>query len=293
MGKIKDNENFKKGLAFLDRMGDEMLALAEPVFRWLKKNFIWCFLVILATGYVYRSICHFFLDQWTIGEAMSVTFVEIMAIALRALAWLAFGYFLLWICVGALSAYTSTRASKQSVLTKNSEQPESEATPEAVNTDKDNSVADQLVKAEVQTVRTSPSKPQGKGYGKEKPVTVSTELRSQFLPMFVRTNTSIQLNHYDVFVEQLSSKAWNVSDLGRIAYLVYNSNILQPYYPSFSKWMQEFFRYLGREDCPASPDTTSYNDLTKSRVNLEQMFSDLIDIYEKRGTKNVILSNRS
>lgn len=293
MGIIKDNENFKKGLAFLDRMGDEMLALAEPVFRWLKKNFIWCFLVILATGYVYRSICHFFLDQWTIGEAMSVTFVEIMAIALRALAWLAFGYFLLWICVGALSAYTSTRASKQSVLTKNSEQPESEATPEAVNADTDNSVTEEPVAAEAQADKTNPSRPLGKGYGKEKPVTVSKELRSQFLPMFVRTDSAIQLNHYDVFVEQLSSKGWNVSDLGRIAYLVYNSNILKPYYPSFSKWMQEFFHYLGRDDCPVSPDTTSYNDITKSRVNLEQMFSDLITIYEKKGTKNVILSNRS
>ena len=83
------------------------------------------------------------------------------------------------------------------------------------------------------------------------------------------------------------------SDLGRIAYLVYNANILQPYYPSFSKWMHEFFRYLGREDCPVSPDTTSYNDLTKSRVNLEQMFSDLIDIYEKKVTKSVILSSKS
>ena len=56
--------------------------------------------------------------------------------------------------------------------------------------------------------------------------------------------------------------------------------------------MQEFFRYLGRDDCPVSPDTTSYNDLTKSRVNLEQMFSDLIAVYEKKGIKNVILSNK-
>lgn len=293
MGKIMDNETVKKTVVFLDRMCEEMLTSADPVFRWLRKNFIWCILVIAAVGYVYKSICHFFLDQWTVGEAMSVSYVEVSAVVITALVKIAFGYVCLWIVSGALSAYSSIRAQKRSALIQIGEQHGHEAVPSTVNTDKDNSVADQLVKAEVQTVRTSPSKPQGKGYGKEKPVTVSTELRSQFLPMFVRTNTSIQLNHYDVFVEQLSSKAWNVSDLGRIAYLVYNSNILQPYYPSFSKWMQEFFRYLGREDCPASPDTTSYNDLTKSRVNLEQMFSDLIDIYEKRGTKNVILSNRS
>ena len=292
MGKIRDNDNVKKILAFLDRMGEEMLALSEPVFRWLKKNFIWCFLVILAAGYAYRSICHFYLDQWTIGEVMSVTFVEIMVIALRALAWLALGYICLWIGTGALSAYASTRASKRPALTQDVEQPESESTPVAMNTDTDNSVTEESVVAEVQAAKTNPSRLQSKGYGKEKPVKVSAELRSQFLPMFVRTNSAIQLNHYDVFVEQLSSKAWNVSDLGRIAYLVYNSNILQPYYPSFSKWMQEFFRYLGRDDCPVSHDTTSYNDLTKSRVNLELMFSDLIAIYEKKGSKNVILSNK-
>ena len=293
MGKILDNETVKKTLAFLDRMCEEMLDLVEPVFRWLKRNFIWCFLVVLTIGYIYRSICHFYLDQWTIGEAMSVTFVEIVVIAFRSLAWMAIGYICLWIGLSILKAYTSTRANKRTVLIQDDKQSEREATPVAVNTDTDDSVTEESVATAVQPVKINPSKLQGKGYGKEKPVTVSTELRSQFLPMFVRTNSAIQLNHYDVFVEQLSSKAWNVSDLGRIAYLVYNSNILQPYYPSFSKWMHEFFRYLGREDCPVSPDTTSYNDLTKSRVNLEQMFSDLIDIYEKKGTKSVILSSKS
>lgn len=289
MGKIMDNETVKKTVVFLDRMCEEMLTSADPVFRWLKKNFIWCILVIAAVGYVYKSICHFFLDQWTIGEAMSVSYVEVSAVVITALVKIAFGYVCLWIVSGALSAYSSIRTQKRSALIQNGEQ----HGHETVNADTDNSVTEEPVAAEAQADKTNPSRPLGKGYGKEKPVTVSKELRSQFLPMFVRTDSAIQLNHYDVFVEQLSSKGWNVSDLGRIAYLVYNSNILKPYYPSFSKWMQEFFHYLGRDDCPVSPDTTSYNDITKSRVNLEQMFSDLIGIYEKRGTKNVILSNRS
>ena len=121
-------------------------------------------------------------------------------------------------------------------------------------------------------------------HGKALSITVSDSFRDVFKPAFLSTNHTTNLNSYEIFKEQLESQGWKISDLGRIALMVFESRILLPKYQSkgFNWWMKDFCAFMGRQDdCPADPDKSSYKDFWKSSTNLASVFSNLKSWYDK------------
>lgn len=124
-------------------------------------------------------------------------------------------------------------------------------------------------------------------HGKALSVFVSDSLRGAFKPAFLATYHTNNLNSYEIFKEQLESQGWKISDLGRIALLVFEPDILlSPYHSKgFNGWMKDFCFFIAREDdCPTDPDKSSYRDFWKSSSNLASVFFNLKTWYDKTGS---------
>ena len=118
-------------------------------------------------------------------------------------------------------------------------------------------------------------------------ITNKEELKNDFIPYFWKPQTQDggQDRGFITLVETLEGGIWIITDLGRIALILWCSNVVIPKYDDFRAWMKRFFEMLGRQDCPENPDRGSYKHFYQN--GLDKIFPSLVSLYEDRVKKGL------
>lgn len=276
-------EKFRKGFLkvveplepYFETLGKSIM----PVIKWFEK-WIWLIGVLGCLAiYIWKSIMRHYVGHYSIGQSLSIAFGEMLIVILKVGAVVLIAWFIFWILGSILITRMNQNIEKRKAA-------EAIAAPDPIDQEP---ITEQIESVGIEEPQASPAvHPQRSDtHGKALPVTVSDSLRNAFKPAFLATNHTNNLNNYEIFIEQLESQGWKISDLGRIALMVFESNILQNSFQSkgFNGWMKEFCCFIGRQDdCPADPDKSSYRDFWKSSSNLASVFSNLKTWYDKTGS---------
>ena len=118
-------------------------------------------------------------------------------------------------------------------------------------------------------------------------ITNKEELKNVFIPYFWKPQPldGGQDRGFITLVETLEEGIWSITDLGRIALILWCSNVVNPKYDDFRAWMKMFFEMLGRQDCPENPDRGSYKHFYQN--GLDKIFPNLVSLYEDRVKKGL------
>ena len=284
-------EKFRKGflkvMEPLEPYFETLDKTIMPVLKWFEK---WIWLIgalVCLVIYIWKSIIHHYVDQYSIGQALSITFGEMLVIVLKIGLVVLISWSIFWLLGSILITWMNQNLEKRKAA-------EAISAPEQSTTEV--SEEEPAVTPEQETPEAQIEEPQvppavhpqrSDTHGKALPVFVSDSLRGVFKPAFLATNPTNNMNSYEIFKEQLESQGWKISDLGRIALLVFESDILlSPYHSKgFNGWMKDFCFFIAREDdCPIDPDKSSYKDFWKSSSNLASVFFNLKTWYDKTGS---------
>jgi len=118
-------------------------------------------------------------------------------------------------------------------------------------------------------------------------ITNKEEFKKAFIPYFWKPQfpDGGQDRGFITLVETLEEGIWSITDLGRIALILWCSNVVNPKYDDFRAWMKMFFEMLGRQDCPENPDRGSYKHFYQN--GLDKIFPNLVSLYEDRVKKGL------
>ena len=112
-------------------------------------------------------------------------------------------------------------------------------------------------------------------------------LNDYYSPRFLRGG-AYKETHLNL-IAGLQSQQWSQTDLCRIALLIQFSGILKAQYSStYRLWVREFFKVLGRADCPVKPNKKDYINWSRSRVPIENYFFTLVNLYKETGDTTII-----
>lgn len=119
------------------------------------------------------------------------------------------------------------------------------------------------------------------GNRSRKPVKISENFDNLFLPIF-NSNDELKRNGLLILKEQLEARSWSKTELGRIANMIFEANILVSQYNSeFTVWLPAFFEALGREeDIPKKINKNAYS--VGEQDELKKHFNYLVKIGENR-----------
>ena len=245
-------EKFRKGfLKVMEPLEPYFETLEKsimPVLEWLKK-WVWLFGVLACLAiYIWKSIMRHYVDHYSIGQSLSIAFGEMLVIILKIGLVVLISWSIFWLLSSILITWMNQNLEKRKAAEVISapEQPTTEVSEEEPVV----TPVQETPEAQIEEPQVTPIvHPQRSDtHGKALPVFVSDFLRGVFKSAFLATNPTNNMNSYEIFKEQLESQGWKISDLGRIALLVFESDILlSPYHSKgFNGWMDEGFLFLYR-----------------------------------------------
>ena len=114
-----------------------------------------------------------------------------------------------------------------------------------------------------------------------KPVKISDNFDKLFLPFF-KNNDQLKRNGCIVLKEQLKTRNWTKTELGRIANMIFEAKILvSEHQTEYTAWLPVFLKALDREaDIPNKINKNAY--CVDNKCELKKHFSLLVEIGEKR-----------
>lgn len=129
-------------------------------------------------------------------------------------------------------------------------------------------------------------------YGKSLDIKINHDrLKSVFKQSFIRRNVNTNSCSYDTLVEALEGHGWKMSDLARLALLIYESDVLMGECAEmpFKDWLVRFFDMMGRDDYPKARSKEEYKEIWRSSIDFSKTFNDLVFTYYKNTGKTLLI----
>lgn len=126
----------------------------------------------------------------------------------------------------------------------------------------------------------------------KKPLPVSID-HEGFKNVFALHYVKKYPNEYKDIISGLETKQWTKTELCKIALLIQQSQILKTQYKNYREWVREFFRLMGRDDCPKLANRNDYIDFNKSTDDISYYFHTLTSRYNKTEDSMLILTDKA